>query len=233
LSSPTTDITVSTAYTGTVCKTVFNESTPAAGQNGLVADFCNQVVPTCSAWLNNLDMQKCVSYFSHVTGATDTSVYPDGVNRKFPVAATTVAGLPCRRYHAWVAASATANVDEHCPHALFGADVCGTPCEQLCSMGPAICPASFDTATCMSDCASKVATAVDPNYQVITNNDIVCRLYHLAVASESAELNAGHCSHATIASTTDTCAMGSGGAATLSVSALFLAALALITKFSS
>jgi len=231
LSSPTTDITLSTAYTGTVCQTIVNDTTPATGQNGLVADFCNQVVFSCSAWLNNLDMTKCVSYFSHVTGATDVSVYPDGVNRKFPVAATTVAGLPCRRYHAWVATASAANALEHCPHALFGAGVCGTPCEQLCQLGPAICPASFN-ANCMSDCASKVAAPIDATYKTITNNDIVCRLYHLAVASESATLNAGHCAHATIASTKDTCAMGSG-AATLSVSALFLAALALITKFSS
>jgi hypothetical protein len=228
LSSPSSSITASDALTGTVCKTTINGTTPATGQNGLVADFCNQVVSACPAWLNTLDMPKCVSYFSHVTGATDVANYPDGTNRKFPVAPITGAGLPCRRYHAQVARQSDANAKEHCKHALFGADACGSPCEQLCSMGPAICPASFDTATCMSDCASKVPVAVDPDYKVVTNHDIVCRLYHLAVASESADLNMGHCSHATIVSTPETC-----GAATLSVSALFLAALALITKFAS
>jgi len=230
LSSPTSDITAAAALTGTVCNTHINGTSPGLTQNGLVADFCNQVTSACSAWLNTLDMPKCVSYYSHITGATDVANYPDGTNRKFPVAPITGAGLPCRRYHAQVARVNPTNAQEHCKHALFGADACGSPCDQLCSMGPAICPASFNS-NCMADCTSKVHAAVDPDYKVVTHNDIVCRLYHLAVASESDQLNTDHCAHATIASTTDTCAMG--GAATLSVSALLIAALALITKFSS
>jgi len=231
LSSPTSTITASDAYMGTVCKTTFN-ALNATGQNGLVADFCNQVVSACSAWLNTLDMAKCVSYYFWITGSTDVSNYPDGTNRKFPVAAVTGAGLPCRRYHAQVARVSTANAKEHCKHALFGADACGSPCDQLCSMGPAICPGSFD-ANCMADCTSKVPVAVDPDYQVVTNRDIVCRLYHLAVSSESAQLNTDHCAHASINSTADTCASMTAGASTLSVSAFFIVALALITKFSS
>jgi glutamate synthase domain-containing protein 2 len=138
--------------------------------------------------------------------------------------------LPCRRYHAQVARGSATAATDHCKHALFGADACGSPCQQLCSMGPAICPQSFD-ANCMTDCANKVPAAVDPTYKNVTNRDVVCRLYHLAVASESAQLNTDHCPHASIASTADTCA--TAGAATLSVSALFIAVLALITKFSS
>jgi hypothetical protein len=231
LSSPTSSITAADAVSGTVCKDTV-VALNATGQNGLVADFCNQVTSACSAWLNTLDMAKCTSYYYWISGATDVANYPDGTNRKFPVAALTGNGLPCRRYHAQVARTSSANADEHCKHALFGADACGTPCTQLCQMGPAICPQSFDAATCMADCNdnTKVPAAVDPMYKVVTNRDIVCRLYHLAVASESAQLNTDHCPHASIASTADTCA---SGAATLSVSALFLAALALITKFSS
>jgi hypothetical protein len=229
LSSPTATITAADAVTGTVCKSTYN-ALNATGQNGLVADFCNQVTSACSAWLNNLDMAKCVSYYYWISGATDVANYPDGSNRKFPVAAITGNGLPCRRYHAQVARTSTANAKEHCKHALFGADACGSPCTQLCQMGPAICPQSFD-ANCMADCTASVPAAVDPDYQIVTNKDIVCRLYHLAVASESAQLNTDHCPHASIASTADTCA--TAGAATLSVSALFIAVLALITKFSS
>jgi len=226
LSSPTSSITAADALTGTVCKTTINGT--GITQNGFVADFCNQVTNACSAWLNTLDNAKCVSYFSHVNMATDVSNYPDGTNRKFPLPSLTGSGLPCRRYHAQVARMSTTNAQEHCKHPLFGADACGSPCDQLCSMGPAICPSSFD-ANCMADCTSQVPVAVDPDYKVVTNKDIVCRLYHLAVASESAQLNTDHCSHATIVSTPDTC----GGAGTLSVSALLIVALALITKFSS
>jgi hypothetical protein len=229
LSSPTATITAADALTGTVCKSTYN-ALNATGQNGLVADFCNQVTSACSAWLNTLDMAKCVSYFYYISGATDVANYPDGSNRKFPVAAITGNGLPCRRYHAQVARTSTANANEHCKHALFGADACGSPCTQLCQMGPAICPSSFD-ANCMADCTAQVPAAVDPDYKVVTNRDIVCRLYHLAVASESAQLNTDHCPHASIASTAATCA--TAGAATLSVSAILIAALALITKFSS
>jgi hypothetical protein len=229
LSSPAASITAADALSGTVCKTTIT-ALNATMQNGLVADFCNQVTSACSAWLNTLDMAKCYSYFYYISSATDVSNYPDGSNRKFPVAAITGNGLPCRRYHAQVARTSTANAKEHCKHALFGADACGSPCTQLCQMGPAICPSSFD-ANCMADCTSKVPAAVDPDYQVVTNRDIVCRLYHLAVASESQQLNTDHCSHASIMSTADTCA--TAGAATLSVSALLVAALALITKFSS
>jgi hypothetical protein len=231
VSSPSTSLTASDALTGTVCHGNIT-ALPATGQNGLVADFCNQVTSACSAWLNTLDMAKCYSYYYYITGAMDVSQYPDGTNHKFPLASVTGPGLPCRRYHAQVARVSTANAKEHCKHALFGADACGSPCDQLCSMGPAICPSSFDS-NCMADCTSKVPVAVDPDYQVVTNRDIVCRLYHLAVASESPQLNTDHCSHASINSTADTCASTTGGAATLSVSALFIAALALITKFSS
>jgi len=229
LSSPSQDITAADAITGTVCHgTVVALNT--TGQNGLVADFCNQVTSACSAWMNTLDMAKCVSYFFWVTDASNVANYPDGTNRKFPLPNINGVGLPCRRYHAQVARGSATAATDHCKHALFGADACGSPCQQLCSMGPAICPSHFDAATCMADCAAKVPAAVDATYKNVTNRDVVCRLYHLAVASQSPQLNTDHCSHASIASTADTCA---SSAATLSVSALFLAALALLTKFSS
>jgi len=230
LSSPSTSLTATDALTGTVCKTTITSLPTAPAQNGLVADFCNQVTSGCTAWLNTLDMAKCVSYFSYVTDATDVSQYPDGTSRKFPLSPFTSSGLPCRRYHAQVARTSADNAMVHCKHALFGAEGCGSACQQLCTMGPAICPGSFNTSTCMNDCANKVPGPVDPTYQNVENKDIVCRLYHLAVASKSPQENQDHCSHASIASTLDTCG---NGAATLSVSALFIAALALITKFSS
>jgi len=228
LSSPTTSLSDPNALTGTVCNS--HAMLNYTAQNGLVADFCNQATSACSNFLGGLDMTKCVSFFTHVESATDVSQYPDGTNRKFPLLPTTGAGLPCRRYHIQVARTSAANAATHCPHALFGDDTCGSTCEQLCTMGAAICPNDFNS-NCMSDCANKVPGPVDPTFVTITNKDIVCRVYHLSVASESAANNAGHCSHATIKSTPATC--GTSGAATLSVSALFIAALTLITKFSS
>jgi hypothetical protein len=173
-------------------------------------------------------MAKCTSYYYYIAGANDVSHYPDGVAQKFPLISVTVPGLPCRRYHAQVARVNDVNAKEHCKHALFGADACGSPCEQLCSMGPAICPGHFDS-NCMADCA-QLPVAVDPDYKDVNNKDLVCRLYHLAVSATSAQNNADHCSHASVNSTLETCR---AGAATLSVSAFFIAALALITKFSS
>jgi hypothetical protein len=222
LSSPSASITATDALTGTVCKTMVNGTT----QNGLIADFCNQVTGTCGNYLQGITMDTCVHFYSHVGGATDVSNYPDGSNRKFPVAATTGSGLPCRRYHIQVARSA-GNAPEHCPHALMGAGGCGTTCETYCAMGMAICPSMFD-ANCEADCAAKVPVAVD--YAVTTNKDIVCRIYHLSVASTSAANAVTHCPHTTIQSTADTCG---SSASTVSFSALLIVALAMITKFSA
>jgi hypothetical protein len=226
LSSPTADITGATAITGTVCGTMIN----GTAQNGLVADFCNQVTASgvCSAYLGGLDMTKCAQFYGHIGGNTDVSNYADGTNRKFPLAAVSNSGLSCRRYHAQVARTSAANAMEHCPHALFGDDACGSTCETLCTLGTAICPGKFDS-NCMADCGSKVPAAVD--FSVITNKDIVCRIYHLSVASTSAAAANTHCDHATIVSTPDTC--GTGAASTASFSVFLIAALALITKFSS
>jgi hypothetical protein len=228
LSSPTADITAANAITGTQCGSPVN----GTAQNGLVADFCNQVTASgvCGSYLGGLDMTKCVQFYGRIGGNMDTSNYADGTNRKFPLAATSGSGLSCRRYHAQVARSSPANAMEHCPHALFGADACGSNCETLCTLGMAICPAQFNS-SCMADCASKVPAAM--NYTVITNRDIVCRLYHLSVASTSASAATTHCIHASIASTKDTCATKKSSASTASFSALLIVALALITKFSS
>jgi hypothetical protein len=222
LSAPSSDLVPATAVTGTQCGMQVNGT---SGKNGLVADFCNQVSPVCNKYLGGLDMTKCNTFFSHVDEATNVANYPNGVARKFPLAAITGSGLPCRRYHAQVARGSTGTeVDDHCTHALFGAGACGTTCEQYCTMGERICPAQFD-ANCAADCA----TLALGNYAVITGNNLVCRVYHMAVSAGSADAAAAHCDHSSIVSTPDTC----GGASTLSVSALFLAALALITKFSS
>jgi len=226
LSSPTADITAADAITMTQCGTLVNGTT---AKNGLVADFCNQATTVCNSYLGGLDVSKCVPFYSHVSGNTDVANYPNGVNRKFPLVSTPGNGLPCRRYHVQVARESTgASINDHCVHALFGDGACGTTCETYCQMGESICPNDFD-ANCMTDCTNKVPEPVD--FAVITNKDLVCRIYHMSVASQSAANAADHCSHATIMSTPETC--GEDGAASLSISAFFIAALALITKFSS
>jgi hypothetical protein len=211
------------AVTDTVCGTMVNGT---MGKNGLVADFCNQVTSVCNGFLGGLNVGKCVPFYSHIGGAMDVSHYPNGAI-KFPlVSPDSLTQLPCRRYHAQVARGSTGtSIDEHCIHALFGDGACGTTCETYCALGEAICPDMFDT-NCMTDCANKIPAPI--NYKVINNHDLVCRIYHMSVASQSDALNAAHCPHATVMSTPDTC-----GAASLSISALLIAALALITKFSS
>jgi len=230
LSAPTADNTITVSpnnsVTDTVCGTQVNGSSGLLGKNGLVADFCNQVTDVCNSFLGGLNMGKCVATYSHIGGATDVANYPNGAI-KFPIGSPNGATeLPCRRYHAQVARGSTGTaVGEHCIHALFGDGACGTTCETYCTLGAAICPTMFDT-NCMTDCANTVPAPI--NYAEITNHDLVCRIYHMTVAAQSAALNTDHCPHATIMSTPDTC-----GAASLSISALLIAALALITKFSS
>jgi hypothetical protein len=231
LSSPTADTTDTAinqnAVTDTVCGTLVNGT---LGKNGLVADFCNQATSVCTSFLGGLDMGKCVPFYSHIGGAMDVTNYPNGAI-KFPIDATTGSGLPCRRYHVQVARDSKAagnddGVSEHCIHALFGNGGCGSTCDTYCTLGQMICPDMFNS-SCLTECTNNIPAPID--YDVITNKDLVCRIYHMAVASQSAALNADHCPHATIMSTKDTC----GGAASLSISALLVAALALITKFSS
>jgi hypothetical protein len=232
LSSPTADITTPDALTGTYC----NTTVMGQMQNGLLSDFCNQVVNpgVCGSYLNGLTESTCVEFYAHLMGTTDVSNYADGTGstppRQFPLAAITGNTLACRRYHVQ-AARDTMDTATHCPHALMGGTTnpCSTDCEFYCAMGMQICPSEFNSATCMSDCAAKVPVAM--NYTITTNKDVVCRIYHLSVASQSAANANMHCPHTSIMSTPDTC--GTGGAAGLSFSALLIAALALVTKFAS
>jgi hypothetical protein len=228
LSSPTADITATDALTGTYC----NTTVMGQMQNGLLSDFCNQVVNprVCQSYLNGLTESTCVEFYGHLMGTTDVSNYADGTARQFPLAAVSGNTLACRRYHVQVARD-SGDTATHCPHALMGGTTggCSSDCEFYCAMGTLICPSQFNSATCMSDCATKVPAAM--NYTIINNKDVVCRMYHLSVASQSAANANMHCPHTSIMSTTDTC--GTGGAAGLSFSALLIAALALVTKFAS
>jgi hypothetical protein len=228
LSSPSLSLTAADALTGTVCKSMINATmTGLVPQNGLLADFCNQVTTTCSAYLNGISLTACSQFYTNSGALTDLSNYPDGVTRKFPIqgpATPSGNNLACRRYHIYVARTA-GNAQEHCPHALFGAGSCGTNCEVYCAMGRAICPSQFTT-DCETQCATLPAVT---DYVMTSNKDVVCRMYHLSVAAQGASQNADHCPHTSIVSTAATC----GSASTASFSALLVAALALITKFAS
>jgi hypothetical protein len=229
LSSPTAILTDANTVTGTYC----NTTVMGQMQNGLLSDFCNQVVNprVCQSYLNGLTEPTCVEFYAHLAGTTDVSNYPDGTGstppRQFPLAAVSGNTLACRRYHVQVARD-SGDTATHCPHALMGGTTggCSSDCEFYCAMGTAICPSQFNS-NCMSDCSTKVPAAM--NYTVTTNMDIVCRMYHLSVASQSAANAMTHCPHTSILSTKGTC----GSAAGLSFSALLIAALALVTKFAS
>jgi hypothetical protein len=192
LSPSTTDITVATALNGP-CTTAADTATNIV-QNGLLDDFCNQLVTTCSAYLTT-SVPQCLSTYQHIMGATSTAAQPDGVTRTFPVVGpTSGATLGCRRYHVTVARSDAAG---HCTHAVTGDGACGSNCDAFCALVLGACTGTNvqwpDMTACMSACGA--VPAANPT-TVTSGNTIFCRFYHASVASTSAANAAIHCPHA-------------------------------------
>jgi hypothetical protein len=209
--------------------------------NGLLADFCNQVVApgTCSAYLNGLTMTTCIRVYQYVGGITDTSMYPGAGGRKFPLNATaaTVTELPCRRYHASVARTSANNSAIHCPHALFGDGQCGSTCQTYCNVVMGVCTGAnsqYNGSSAMSDCMSACGgfrVSTDYLNNITSGNTAQCRVYHASVATGSAALAMTHCPH-TGASGGGVCVdAAGGGAAGVSASFVVVAALAVLAKF--
>jgi len=205
--------------------------------NGLLADFCNQVTYTgaCAAYLNGLSMTACLRVYQWVGGTTDVSMYPGAAGRKFPLNATTsVTTLPCRRYHASVARTSAAAATTHCPHALFGADTCGSTCETYCNVVMGVCTganAQYTGSSAMSDCMSACGNFMAaPDYLNNTGNTAQCRIYHASIASGSASLATTHCPH-TGPSGGGVCIDATGAAAGVSASFVVVAALAVLAKY--
>jgi hypothetical protein len=239
LSPETTDITIPSAVNGTVCvdTSLFTNNNIAI--NGLLADFCTQIIRTCQLYLGgNVSPASCVSTFQHVPAITDTSMYAGAAGRKFPLAATANENaLWCRRYHVQVART-PGNAPEHCPHAIYGAGACGSNCDTYCAVVTGVCTGAnsqYNGTSAMSDCMSACGgfrTSAD-YVNVTTGNTAQCRVYHASVASESAAAAATHCPH-TGPSGGGVCVDADDDSAAAGVSASFVvvAALAILAKFS-
>jgi hypothetical protein len=127
----TTDLTVATALTGP-CTTAADTATNIV-QNGLLDDFCNQLVTTCPTYLTT-SVAQCLSTYRHIPGIQDTAAQADGVSRYFPlVGPTSGATLGCRRYHVTVARG---DPTGHCTHAVTGDGACGSNCDAFLRLGP-------------------------------------------------------------------------------------------------
>jgi hypothetical protein len=208
--------------------------------NGLLADFCNQIISTCRAYLaGSVTMTTCLKTFQYVPSTTDTSMYPGAAGRKFPLDASSgTPALFCRRYHVQVARTSPANAEAHCPHAIYGDDQCGSDCESYCTISMGVCTganAQYNGTSAMSDCMAACANfRVSGDYVNVTaGNTAQCRTYHASVASTNAAEAATHCPH-TGPSGGGVCVDADDDSAAAGVSASFVvvAALAVLAKFS-
>jgi hypothetical protein len=110
------------------------------------------------------------------------------------------ATLGCHLYHGGdPSKSAPAT---HCAHAgPLGDGVCGDDCDNFCATALAVCssqatPPYTDLADCKTKCAAYADTTKVPfNASVTSGDSLACRMYHLSVASSSADLAQTHCSH--------------------------------------
>jgi hypothetical protein len=160
---------------------------PTAGAAPTCADYCTAITANCAApQAQYADMAGCMGSCA----AFDIGTLAD-------TAGNTVG---CRTYHAG-AAKDMMMPEVHCVHAgPGGAGPCGTNCEGFCDIALSACPAIYaDAAACAADCATFMDTepfdATD-----VAGNTLACRLYHLTVASSSADNAAIHCAHINAAS---------------------------------
>jgi hypothetical protein len=187
----TTDLTAANALTGP-CTTA-SDTAKNIVQNGLLDEFCDNLITTCGQYLTT-SIDQCLSTFRYLPGAMDASYQPNGTT-KFPLTNPTSGfNMPCRGYHLTVARS---NPAAHCVHAVTGDDACGSNCDAFCALVMGACTGTnvqySTTAACMTACGAWPAT----NATMITSgNSVFCRFYHASVASTSASNAATHCPHA-------------------------------------
>jgi hypothetical protein len=118
------------------------------------------------------------------------------------------ATLGCHLYHGGDPAKSDAKT--HCPHAgPLGSGVCGDDCANFCAAAVAVCgsqatPPYKDAADCMTACAAFPGQDKVPYSAKVTSGDsLACRMYHLTVASSSADMAKTHCAH--VAAMSDPC----------------------------
>ncbi|MBK8258750.1 MAG: hypothetical protein IPK82_39600 [Polyangiaceae bacterium] len=121
--------------------------------------------------------------------------YPVGM-----AADTSGNSLGCRTYHGGTPASMDPGT--HCPHAgPLGGGACGDDCDNFCDLAIAICgdqatPPYTDKDACLTACMGFPDTMTVPYNAAATAGDsLACRMYHLTVASTSADNLNTHCPH--------------------------------------
>jgi hypothetical protein len=100
----------------------------------------------------------------------------------------------CHAYHAGVASQSTANGNTHCAHAApAGVTVCGSVCENYCSVIMASCTGTDKQYNDMAQCMSYCSTLPVGMSSDISGNSQSCRLYH---AMAGTVIGPTHCPHA-------------------------------------
>ena len=131
------------------------------------------------------DTAACVDY-CQTAGA-----FPDG-----DLSDTDGNTVGCRIYHAGVALSGDAEL--HCPHAgPTGAGVCGTWCENYCSLALQNCTGGdelyADEATCLTACDGLASDAAPG---AVSGDSVQCRVYHLGAPAAGDPVT--HCPHGAV-----------------------------------
>jgi len=113
------------------------------GKHGLVEDLCNQISLSCGKYMSS-DPTFCYNAMYFVNGIDTLNgdpMYPT-MTTKFPISAPAAGSntVACRRYHAQVARTDAAT---HCPHAIFGAGVCGSDCDFYCGLIQGACTVAW------------------------------------------------------------------------------------------
>jgi len=233
-SAGTTDPAAVTPYPYLMgpCTTAANASEGILTQNGLLDDYCNQIISTCPGYLTTI-LAWCLSASQFLPMPTDISAYPNTTGGiQFPISSPPSPGntfsLACKRYHAQ---AARADPVTHCPHATTGYGACGSDCEYFCALVMGTCTGANQAYTnstiCMSQCATlPVSVTRDPI--PTSGNTVSCRTYHAMVASTSAANALIHCPHTTFMSTGATCGASGGSAAGLSASLVMVGILSML-----
>ncbi|MBA3545419.1 MAG: hypothetical protein H0T76_02950 [Nannocystis sp.] len=168
------------ATTGGTMATTGTEPTTGEAPALTCADYCTAITANCIGANSQ--------YSAGDTCASTCAAFPPGT-----LADTADNTLGCRLYHAGAAKDMP---EVHCTHAgPGGADVCGGNCDGFCAIAADACGGTFaDDTACQTACAAYDKTE---SYDAsdAEGNTFACRLYHLTVASSSADAATTHCPH--------------------------------------
>jgi hypothetical protein len=209
-SGTTTGGDTTTTGGDTTTTTTGGSTTTSTSSGGAMAASCDTY---CTAITKN-----CTGQMAQYTDAAGCKAACADITTLGKPGDKSGASLECHAYHADAAAM---DAKLHCPHAgPTGGDkkvsdtmegACGDGCTSFCEIAMKACSSAKpypDMAGCTADCRKFKDSAVDYSsayYAQMANwkDDFGCRMYHLAVASTSADAAKTHCPH--IVSTSPVC----------------------------